>query len=241
NGQQLASASSDKTIKIWDVSSGKLLKSLTGHTHWVSSIAYSPNGQQLASASWDKTIKIWDVSSGQPLKSLTGHSDAVISVAYSPNGQQLASASSDKTIKIWDVSSGKLLKSLTGHSGGVISVAYSPNGQQLASGSFDKTIILWDLDFDNLLNSGCNLLNNYFIGHPEVLEELQSCQTPSRLAQGATVLVIQGEKLAQNDDIHGAVEKFSKAQEWDHKLKFDSQARAEELANQAKGDKGILP
>ncbi|MEH2240517.1 WD40 repeat domain-containing protein, partial [Nostoc sp.] len=193
-------------------------------------------GQQLASASVDKTIKIWDVSSGQLLKTLTGHSSEVYSVAYSPNGQQLASASVDKTIKIWDVSSGQLLKTLTGHSSGVISVAYSPNGQQLASASDDKTIILWDLDFENLLLSGCKLLNNYFIGHPEVLEELQSCQTPSRKAQGATTLVIQGENLAQNDDINGAVEKFGKAQQWDNKLKFDSQARAKELANQGKTD-----
>ncbi|WP_448267950.1 WD40 domain-containing protein [Nostoc sp. DSM 114159] len=234
NGQQLASASSDKTIKIWNVSSGQLLKTLTGHSSVVTSVAYSPNGQQLASASFDKTIKIWNVSSGQLLKSLTGHSSQVISVAYSPNGQQLASASDDKTIKIWDVSSGQLLKSLTGHSDAVISVAYSPNGQQLASASYDKTIILWDLDFDNLLLSGCNLLNNYFIGHPEVLEELQSCQTPSRLAQGATTLVIQGENLARNNDINGAVNKFGKAQQWNNKLKFDSQARAKELANQAK-------
>jgi hypothetical protein len=90
------------------------------------------------------------------------------------------------------------------------------------------------LDFDNLLLSGCNLLNNYFIGHPEVLEELQSCQTPSRLAQGATVLVIQGENFARNHDINGAVEKFDKAQQWDKKLKFDSQTRGKELANQGK-------
>ncbi|MDZ8237296.1 MAG: AAA family ATPase, partial [Nostoc sp. ChiQUE01a] len=170
NGQQLASASDGGTIKIWDISSGQLLKSLTGHSSQVWSVAYSPNGQQLASASADKTIKIWDVSSAKLLKSLTGHSSAVFSVAYSLNGQQLASASFDNTIKIWDVSSGQLLKTLTGHNDGVYSVAYSPNGQQLASASWDKTIILWDLDFDNLLLNGCNLLNNYLIAHPEVLE-----------------------------------------------------------------------
>ncbi|MGF1934190.1 MAG: beta-propeller domain-containing protein [Nostoc sp. ChiQUE02] len=241
SGQQLASASRDNTIKIWDISSDKFPKSLSGHSGTVYSVTYSPDGQQLASASDDNTIKIWDVSSDKLLKSLIGHSSGVRSIVYSPNGQQLVSASYDKTIKIWDVSSDKFLKSLSGHSNSVISVVYSPNGQQLVSASADNTIILWDLDFDNLLNSGCNLLNNYLIGHPEVLEELQSCQTPSRLAQGATALVIQGEKLARNDDINGAVEKFNKAQQWDNKLKFDSQARAKELANQAKGDKGTLP
>ncbi|MDZ8238319.1 MAG: WD40 repeat domain-containing protein [Nostoc sp. ChiQUE01a] len=219
---------------IWDFISCNLLNTLDVDSCWVISVAYSPNGQQLASASCDKTIKIWDVSSGQLLKTLAGHSESVISVAYIPNGQQLASASYDKTIKIWDVSSDQLLKTITGHSSEVSSVAYSPNGQQLASASWDKTIILWDLDFDNLLLNGCNLLNNYLIAHPEVLEELQSCQIPSRLAQGATVLVIQGEKLARNNDINGAVEKFNKAQQWNNKLKFDSQVRAKELANQSK-------
>ncbi|MEH2270673.1 MAG: ribosome assembly protein 4, partial [Nostoc sp.] len=239
NGQQLASASDDNTIKIWDVSSAKLLKTLIDHSSSVFSVAYSPNGQQLASASYDNTIKIWDVSSGKPLKTLTSHTSWVYSLAYSSNGQQLASPSDDNTIKIWDVSSGQLLKTLTGHSNWVRSVAYSPNGQQLASASDDKTIILWDLDFDNLLHNGCNLLNNYFIGHPEVLEELQLCQTPSRLAQGATALVIQGEKLARNNDINGAVEKFGKAQQWDNKLNFDSQVRAKEFVNKGKAERSV--
>lgn len=110
NGQQLAAVTGDNTIKIWDVSSGKLLKSLTGYSNGVFSIAYSPNGQQLAGASGDSTIKIWDVSSGKLLKSLIDYCDSHRSIAYSPNGQQLASA--DLNIIFWDVSSGQPIKAI---------------------------------------------------------------------------------------------------------------------------------
>ncbi|MBC1242195.1 ribosome assembly protein 4, partial [Nostoc sp. 2RC] len=187
----------------------------------------------------DNTIKLWDVSTSKAIKTLTGHSSRVYSVVFSPDGKTLASASDDNTIKLWDVSTSKAIKTLTGHSSRVYSVVFSPDGKTLASASDENTVILWDLDFDNLLLSGCNLLNNYLIAHAEVLEEFQSCQTPSRLAQAATVLVIQGEKLARNDDINDAVEKFNKAQQWDNKLKFDSQARAKEFVNKGKAKRSV--
>ncbi|MDZ8088897.1 MAG: WD40 repeat domain-containing protein, partial [Nostoc sp. DedQUE12b] len=177
DGQQLASASDDNTIKIWDVSSGKLLKSLTGHSKEVISVAYSPNGQQLASASRDNTIKFWDVNSQKLLKTLTGHSDEVKSVAYSPNGKQLASSSRDNTIKIWNVSRGKLLKSLIGHSKEVNSIAYSPNGQQLASASADNTIKIWDVNSKKLLKS--------LTGHSNVVMSIDYSPNGQQLASAS--------------------------------------------------------
>uniref|UniRef100_UPI0030D7EAD5 hypothetical protein n=1 Tax=Nostoc sp. 106C TaxID=1932667 RepID=UPI0030D7EAD5 len=164
----------------------------------------------------------------------------VNSVVFSNDGQKLASASDDKTIKIWDITTGKAITTLSGHSSAVKSVAFSNDGQKLASGSADKTIKIWDLDFNNLLRSGCELLNYYLIAHPEVLADLPTCQTPSRLLQGATVLVIQGEKLAQNDDdIDAAIDKFRKAQQWDSSLKFDPQVKAQEFANKGKAKRQL--
>ncbi|QJB44955.1 nSTAND1 domain-containing NTPase [Dolichospermum flos-aquae] len=234
DGQQLASGSEDKTIKIWDVTTGKVLNTLKGHESRVWSVGFSPDGQQLASGSFDNTIKIWDVTTGKVLNTLKGHEDTVYGVGFSPDGQQLASGSFDKTIKIWDVTTGKVLNTLKGHDSSVYSVGFSPDGQQLASGSHDKTIILWDLDLDNLVTSGCNLLNNYLIGNPQVLAELKDCQTPSRLLLAATVLVIQGENLAANDDLNGALANFRQAKEWDKNLQFDPQAKAQEFANKGK-------
>ncbi|WP_088241712.1 trypsin-like peptidase domain-containing protein [Calothrix rhizosoleniae] len=145
DGKTLASGSLDKTIKIWDVGSGKQLKSLTGHSDLVSSVAFSPDGRTLASGSSDKSIKIWDVGSGKQLKSLSGHSYWVHSMVFSPDGRTLASGSSDHSIKIWDVGSGKQLKTLSGHSDSVYSVAFSPDGKTLASGISDNSIKIWDV------------------------------------------------------------------------------------------------
>ena len=244
DGKQLASGSEDKTIKIWDVTTGKILNTLPseryankGHQSSVRSVGFSPDGQQLASGSRDKTIKIWNVTTGKVLNTLPseryankGHEGYVNSVGFSPDGKQLASGSGDKTIKIWDVTTGKVLNTLQGHKSWVFSAGFSPDGKKLASGSEDKTIILWDLNLDNLVTSGCSLLNNYLIGNPQVLAELKDCQTPSRLLLAATVLVIQGENLAENDDINGALANFRQAKEWDKNLQFDPQAKAKEFA-----------
>ncbi|MCA2629079.1 MULTISPECIES: serine/threonine-protein kinase, partial [unclassified Microcystis] len=126
DGRYLASGSKDKTIKIWEVATGKGLRTLTGHSGVVLSVAYSPDGRYLASGSQDKTIKIWEVATGK-VRTLTGHYMTFWSVAYSPDGRYLASGSGDKTIKIWEVETGKELRTLTGHSIGVLSVAYSPD------------------------------------------------------------------------------------------------------------------
>jgi WD40 repeat protein len=132
---------------------GNLLQTLTGHSDWVWSVAYSPDGQTLASGSWDNTIKLWNVKTGNLLQTLEGHSSWVNSVTYSPDGQTLASASNDNTIKLWNVKTGNLLQTLEGHSYLVNSVAYSPDGQTLASGSVDSTIKLWNVKTGNLLQT----------------------------------------------------------------------------------------
>ena len=167
----LASASRDNTIKIWDINTGKPLKTLIGHSDGVHDVAWSPVSIKspegidrikiLASASSDKTIKIWNATTGKAIKTLTGHSDVVWGVAWSADGKILASASMDKTIKLWDPNTGDLLKTLTGHRHGIIDLAWilvstpSPEGTNkiLASASMDKTIKLWDATTGKLLKT----------------------------------------------------------------------------------------
>jgi WD40 repeat protein len=118
---RLASASRDRTVRIWDASSGACLQKLEGHSSRVMSVAFSHDSTRLASASGDRTVRIWDASSGACLQKLEGHSSPVSSVAFSHDSTRLASASGDNTVRIWDASSGACLQKLEGHSSPVSS------------------------------------------------------------------------------------------------------------------------
>ncbi|KAF9943369.1 hypothetical protein BGZ67_000049 [Mortierella alpina] len=144
SGPQIASGSSDRTVRLWDAQSGAPGAILRGHTDWVRSVAFSPNGQQIASASDDKSVRIWDAQTGAPGVKLSGHTAYVLSVVFSPNGRLIASASNDKSVRLWDAQTGTPGLILSGHISYVLSVMFSPNGQQIASGSSDNTVRLWD-------------------------------------------------------------------------------------------------
>ena len=144
DGQTLASAGEDGTVKLWN-QQGKLLNSLPAHSGaMVYGVGFSPDGQTLASANADGTIGLWN-RDGTFRKTLTGHSGAVYHVSFSADGQILASSSADKTIKLWRPD-GELLKTFTGHTDAVKDISFSPDGQILASASADKTLKLWRAD-----------------------------------------------------------------------------------------------
>ena len=141
DGQTIATASSDNTVKLW-TREGKPLHTITGHSNDVTTVAFSPDGQTIATASFDNTVKLW-TREGKPLHTLTGHSHYVYSVAFSPDGNTIATASFDNTVKLWTLQ-GKPLHTLTGHKESVISVTFSPDGNTIATASSDKTVKLWN-------------------------------------------------------------------------------------------------
>ncbi|KAK3305078.1 uncharacterized protein B0T15DRAFT_383696, partial [Chaetomium strumarium] len=98
DARRLASASYDKTVKIWDPTTGQCVATLEGHSGSVNSVAWSPDARRLASASSDETVKIWDPTTGQCVATLEGHRNSVNSVAWSPDASRLASASGDETV-----------------------------------------------------------------------------------------------------------------------------------------------
>lgn len=149
----LASASDDESIKLWDLSLGKCLKTFLGHTNWIQSVTFNPNGQTIATGSRDCTIKLWDAATGECLQTLAEHTDRVKSVAFHPHGRLLISGSDDQTVKLWEVETGDCLQTLKGHADGVLCVAHHPCGEMIASSSGDRTIKLWDAHIGECLKT----------------------------------------------------------------------------------------
>lgn len=170
SGNLLASASRDKTIRIWDITTGYCVKTLHGHVDWVRDVCPSVDGRFLLSAGDDRTARLWDISSSNPEVKLAfiGHEHVVECVALAPatayphlaalsglkkpppassTAEFMATGSRDKTIRLWDAR-GTCIKVLTGHDNWVKALVFHPGGKYLLSASDDKTLRCWDLSQD---------------------------------------------------------------------------------------------
>lgn len=165
DGKTIASGGEDKTITLWDINQGSLLRTLEGHFLNIWSVAFSPDSSRLASGSFDRKIKIWNFNDGQLIKTLEGHTQAVLSVAFSKDGQFLVRGGRDRnivgefiqkifgasdsskwvTVRLWNVEDGKLIQTFAHHSNDVFSVAFSPDGKWIVTAGEDKSVSILQL------------------------------------------------------------------------------------------------
>ncbi len=153
DGQLLASASDDGTIRLWNVATHQPAGAAIPGGSQMLSLAFSPDGQTLAAGISNATVRLWDVAGGywrgQPMANNPG---SVFSLAFSPDGKQLAGGGTVESIYLWDMATGQRVgQPLTGHTNGVTRVSFSPDGKTLAGGSRDGTVQLWDAASDQPL------------------------------------------------------------------------------------------
>jgi WD40 repeat protein len=154
DSRRLAVSADDRTIKVWDVTLGRLLFVLHGHTQGIANVTFSPDGDRLASASDDQTVKVWDAHGPQASRKLCGHKHAVWGVAISPDGRRIASAGADAAeagapadddaVRVWDDKGAEVVGLLA--PGGAHAVSFGPGGRLLAAAGGDGTVRVWDAE-----------------------------------------------------------------------------------------------
>ncbi|MBD1888925.1 WD40 repeat domain-containing protein [Coleofasciculus sp. FACHB-SPT9] len=167
NSQILVSHSPGGALKLWNLKTGKLLRTLNEKIYAAGVVAITPDTQTLVTVDRkaqdnDKTIKVWNLKTNKLLRTLNGHSQPVNHLEISADGQTLVSASNDKKVLVWNLKTGKRLQTINPQSTPIRSIALSPNSQILATGggeyvdqntSTDTSIQLWDIKTGKLLGT----------------------------------------------------------------------------------------
>ena len=150
-GNMIASSAADKTVRLLDLATGEVTRSLEGHTHHVLAVAWQDDEQTLASASADKTIKIWDIETGEQRRTISGFGKEITAVKYIAATNQLATACADGQARLYDTSNGKSLKSFNANGDFLYSLSLSLDGKQLLASGQSGVLRLWNVEDGKLL------------------------------------------------------------------------------------------
>ena len=144
DGGQLASASFDQTVRLWNLGLGRPDGVFRGHSDFVYSVAYAPNGRTLLTSAKDRTIKRINVRTLKEERTYSGHDDDVFAIAVHPDGKRFVSAGNEPQLRWWNLAGDKPLARQSGHSGPVQQLAFSGDGRRLISVGGDRSVRLWD-------------------------------------------------------------------------------------------------
>lgn len=172
----LLSASTDKTVRLWDMNTCSNVVCYRGHNYPVVSVDSSPVSSFFASSSFDQTCLLWHSTRNYPLRTFIGHTRTVNCVKFHPNGNYLATGSSDMSIRLWDLQTAESKRVFSEHKGMVMALAFSPNGKYLASAGEDNHIKVWDLTMGRVVRD--------FKGHTEMVYSLAFSPCSSLIASG---------------------------------------------------------
>ncbi len=152
DGQVLATGGYDSAIKLWNVASGRELRTLEGHNGAVFELAFRADGQVLASASGDRTVKLWNVATGERLDTLKESQKELYTLAFSPDGSRLAAAGVDNRIRVWQITpdakegTNPLLNSVFAHESPVLRLVWSADGRTIATCGEDRLVKIWNAE-----------------------------------------------------------------------------------------------
>jgi tetratricopeptide (TPR) repeat protein len=230
DGQQVVTASADKTAKLWAVSSGQLLQTFQGHKNSVYQAAFSPNGQQVVTASFDNTAKLWAVSSGQLLHTFQGHESWVYQAAFSPDGQKLVTDSTDGTVKLWDVN----LQNWIDFARQSIPRRLSTQQRQ----QFFLPELPEQVRSEKLIEEGNQLAQQGKV--TEAIAKFTEAKKEDSYLQFDSVmkarilampqLLKEGRQLAKKGNISAATAKFQQATEWGYQFGIQPAEQAQQIA-----------
>lgn len=152
DGRLLLTGSWDSTARLWEVDTGRELRSFAGHSDRITSVAYSPDGRFVLTGSNDKTARLWDVTSGKELLRFEGHSAFIRGVAFSPDGRYVITGSGDGTARLWESDTGREVRrfrttpaSALSTTCFVLTVAFSPDGRYIVTAGWNSQARLWEI------------------------------------------------------------------------------------------------
>jgi WD40 repeat protein len=146
DGAKLATGAADRQVKIWDVATGKALRTVEGHTHHVLDVGWRADGKVLASAGADNVIKVWDAATGEQLRSIPGHGKQVTRLTFVGPSVNILTCSGDGSARLWNSDTGAAVRSFGGGADFLYALAASPDGNAIATGGEDGVVRVYDKD-----------------------------------------------------------------------------------------------